>query len=288
MKSQWVKLSATAVGAAALGTAVTVFVIEGTAVARLGADGAGVTIAAGERWTRGETGPTSFRAPAMVASAAEVSAAPEPELAALSKPELIALVSRLRDEKEELLRQRSVRKPTNDWPLPPTTGRYRSTPEELQELASRGTIRLRRPMLPIPEAVATDLRVSPQELDGIKAAVEASADRLHQGLLALYGEIGGDPALAGTLASSTLMGEIQNKSLKDEWAISLRQAAKERAGLVPAERNASPMLRAFRLEVAEDDKVLDALDQILGPARAEQFMNHESGGAGVSTFMAGP
>jgi len=48
------------------------------------------------------------------------------------------------------------------------------------------------------------------------------------------------------------------------------------------------MLRAYRLLWQEEDRVLDELDALLGPARAEQLVNHESMSHNSMTTRSGP
>lgn len=122
MKTQWMKLSTVAMTAAAVGGGLTLFVVDGHASVRQG-DAPQVEVKAGERWKVGETKPSAYRAPApvVVAAVAKPEAVPvalsgestrptNPQLAALSPPELIAMIERLSDEKESLLKQREALK----------------------------------------------------------------------------------------------------------------------------------------------------------------------------------
>jgi hypothetical protein len=97
--------------------------------------------------------------------------------------------------------------------------------------------------------------------------------------------MGGDP---GTLAPDTLFNEIRGKSLGNEFADAVRTVANERAGLVPRAPGGTQMLRAYRLLVDEDLAVIGQLEQILGPRRAEQFLNHEALGNHDHGFRVGP
>jgi hypothetical protein len=75
-----------------------------------------------------------------------------------------------------------------------------------------------------------------------------------------------------------LLQEIQSKTLPRDRDLASLTATRERGGL---ERPTSPdagsaLLRAYRLFYREEDRVLEELDALLGPARAEQFMNHQN------------
>jgi hypothetical protein len=304
MKTQWMKLSTVAMTAAAVGGGLTLFVVDGHASVRQG-ELPQVELKAGEQWKAGEAKPTSFRAPApAVAEASVKAAAPvaltsestrtgSPELAKLSQPELVAMVQRLSDEKESLLKQREELKKKLDGNDHPKRNYYRQTPEELVDLAKQGELRVRGPQLSgqetkIDDKVKDELRMTPEEVAGAKAIFENSTERAHQGLLAYYKELGGDPSLAGTLGSDALFNEIRTKSLKGDWDEAVRLSANERAGLVPAGTTGTPVLKALRMLIGEDDRVLNELDQLLGPARAEQFLNSENTAHHNHGFGVGP
>ena len=292
MKTQWMKLSTVAMTAAAVGGALTLFVVDGHASVRQ-SEGPPLELKAGERWKAGDAKPTSYRAPAL--AVAEVAKAPQPvaaltgestrptspELAKLSQPELIALVGRLSDEKESLLKQREALKKKFDGDERPRRNFYRFSPEELTELAKKGEVDIRGPQLggqetKIDDKVRDELRMTPEEVAAATAIFETSTARAHQQLLAFYKEIGGDPALGSTLGSDALYNEIREKSLKDDWTDAVRQTANERAGLSSPGVSGTPVLKALRMLVGEDERVIAELEQLLGPARAEQFLNNEN------------
>lgn len=301
MKTQWMTLSTVALTAAAVGGGLTLFVVDGHASART--DGAApVEVQAGQQWKEGTRAPTPIRAPAAVA---EVEA-PEPkaltgkpagvggpELPKLSKQELIAMVGKLSGERDSLLQQRDALTRKLDGREQPKGNYYRQSREELNDLAKQGELRLRGPQLSgqetkIDDKVRDGLRLSAAEVAGAKAIFERSTERAHQELLSLYKELGGDPSLAATLGSDALFNELRTKSLKGDWEEAVRRSANERAGLLPAEPGGTPVMKALRMLVAEDERVLDELDALLGPARAEQFLNHENTSHHRHGFGVGP
>jgi hypothetical protein len=298
MKTQWMRLSTVAMTAAAVGSALTLFVVEGHASVRQG-DAAPVELRAGEQWKAFEPRPTPSR-PAVAAAEPEPAKAlvgeppaANPQLAKLSRPELVAMVERLNVEKESLLAQRAALTQKLDAKEKPNGNYYRQSREELADLAGQGELRLRGPQLSgqetkISDAVKDALRLTPEEVAGAKAIFERSTERAHLGLLAFYKELGGDPSLASTLGSDALFNELRAKSLKGDWEEAVRRAANERAGLLPQEAGGTPVLKALRMLAGEDDRVLDELDALLGPSRAEQFLNHQDTAKHRHGFGVGP
>ena len=301
MKSQWMKLSTVAATAAALGGGLTLFVVDGHASVRQ-AEGVPVVVQAGEQWKSGEAKPTSFRGPAVAQAAAKSSSAlaAEPtrsaELQALTPPQLIAMVETLRDEKEALLKQReALKKQIDGDERHPDRNYYRLAKEELLASAQKGELRLRGPQLSgeetkIEDKVRDDLAMTPEEVAKVKEIFEASVARTRAGLLAAYKEIGGDPNQASTLGSETIFNEVRAKSLKNDFAESVRSLADERAGLIPQGDPAAgpPIMRACRLFIVEDERVISELEKLLGPRRCEEFLNHAETSHSNHTFGVGP
>ncbi len=245
MKTQWMKLSTVAVTAAALGGGLTLFVVEGHARVRQGS-GVPVVVKAGETLAPGATTPVK------TAAAHAVPQANDP---------VEQLKAKL-DEKE----------------TPPKRNNYRLAPEELTALAQKGEVRLRGPQLSgaelkIDPKVLEDVGLSADDAAKVKAIYAASTARVRDGLAGLFREMGGDP---GTLGTDTVFNEIRGKSLGAEFADAVRTVANERAGLAQRSAGGTPMLRAYLLLVDEDLAVIAQLEQLMGPRRAEQFLNHDA------------
>lgn len=300
MKTQWMKLSTVAVTAAALGGGLTLFVVDGHASVRQG-EGVPVVVQAGERWKSGDAKPTSFRAaavpgeePAKAALTGESTrpSTPPSDLSGLTQPQLLAMVETLRDEKEALLSQREALKKADERPK---RNYYRMEQEELIASAKKHELRLRGPQLggnetKIEDAVRDDLAMTPEEVAKVKEIFEASNTRVRTALVALYKEIGGDPNLASTLGTETIFNELRSKALKNDFANSVRALANERAGLSPASNPSSgpPVMRASRLFIIEDERVISELEKLLGPRRAEEFLNHPKVHHNDNVFGVGP
>jgi len=307
MKTQWMKLSTVAVTAAALGGGLTLFVVDGHASVRQG-DGAPLVLQAGEQWKTGDARPTPYR-PAKVAAAAP-SAAPgaaaltgestrptgAADLQALTQPQLVAMVEGLRDEKESLLKQReALKKKIEGEDERPARNYYRLAQEELLASAKKGELRLRGPQLSgmetkIDDKVRDELGLTASEIARVREIFEASTARTRTGLLALYQEIGGDPNQASTLGTETIFNELRAKSLKDDFPDSVRTLADERAGLIAPRDPAAgpPVMRACRLFIVEDERVISELEKLLGPRRSEEFLNHPKTSHNDHTFGVGP
>lgn len=301
MKTQWLKLSTVAMTAAAVGGGLTLFVVDGHASVRP-ADAAPIEVKAGERWTPGQTQGSPARPAGPVADAVQPKESPavkvtEPsgpaDLSQLTRPELVAMVERLRDERESLLSQREQLKKKLDGKDQPRRNYYRFSPEELTDLAKQGEFRLRGPQLSgnetkLDDKVKDELRLTPEEVAGVKAIFETSTERAHEGLLGFYKELGGDPSLASTLGSDPLFNEIRSKSIKGDWDDAVRLVANERAGLVSPTANGTPVLKALRMLLAEEERTLNELDALLGPARAERLLSHDSYPHHSHGFGVGP
>lgn len=304
MKSKWLELGGVGAAMAALGSAVTVVVMSGTATATDPGVPA-VTVRAGESWRPG-TSPARLAVtaaalpPALVADVGPAGsgvAQVKPEYAAFSREQLVAMAESLRDEKEKLLTERAALKKKladAENPQPQARNYYRFDPEELAEAAKKGELRLRGPQLgEHPAKLTPKMRdatgLNDSEAKAVEDIFNASTRRSRERLVALYKEIGGDPRSADTLSSQSLLSEIRDKALTGEFAAAVRQLANERAGLVPpGDPNAgSAILRALRIFVSEDAWVLDELDRLLGPRRAESFLNGDVPKSD-SSFGVGP
>jgi hypothetical protein len=157
---------------------------------------------------------------------------------------------------------------------------YHLPPEALKASADKGELRLRLPQLrdepvKVDDKAVSDVGLSDDERQKITDLYQASHDKLRTGLASLYREMGGDASAAATLSAESLMHEIQSKSLKGDLANAVNEAALERAGLPPlaGQQPGPPVTQAFRLLWQEDDQTVDALDALLGPARAESYLN---------------
>lgn len=306
MKTEWMKLSTLAATAAAVGGGLTLFVVDGHASVREGS-GAPVVLKAGEQWKSGDARPTSYGASKTAPSAAPVAAAlvaaptrpttAAAELATLSTPELIAMVEKLRDEKESLLKQREELKKKLEHPeqRPDRSNYYRFAQEELLASAAKGELRLRGPQLSgletkINDQVRDDLSLTAEEMARVREIFEASSARTRTTLIALYKEIGGDANQASTLGTETIFNELRAKALKDDFAESVRTLADERAGLIPPGNPAAgpAVMRACRVFIVEDERVITELEKLLGPRRAEEFLNHAKSSHNNNVFGVGP
>lgn len=312
MKSHWVKLSSVAATAAAVSSGLTLFVVEGHA--SVGKENATpIRVEAGERAGAGDAKATSWKPTDQVAALTGSPTRPgagtttpeptmqrgDPRLKAMSQPELVALAERLLDEKEAVLREREeLKKKLSEA----ETGGghedrnyYRFQPEELLASAKKGELRLRGPQLleeefKLDAKVREDVALTPDEEAKVKAIYQASRERARAATLTIYGEIGGDPGSAGTLATHTLFNEIRGKALKGDFANAVRQLANERAGLAQPVSAAAqtPIMRALKVFIEEDERVIAELEQLLGHRRAEEFLNHENSSHSNSVYGVGP
>lgn len=301
----WRKLGPALAGAA-VGSAVTLVVLDGSAEVR-NTTAPPVTVAAGERWTGGKVervgrGPAAAPAVAGVRPVADTphtgETPPEPATETMSREALVAEVRALREAREQLLRERHALRRQLDGSSGGHLrhGTYhRMAPEQLALDAEKGKLRLRLPHVfrgPDLEVydpeVARDVGLTPAEEQAIREIYAGSAQRVHRGLTELYIEMGGDPALAPEMAADSLFREIQGKSHDDDFKAAIRLAARERAGLVPAGADGPPIARALRLLWQEDERVVAELDRILGPDRARRFLDHEETSHSDATFEVGP
>ncbi|MBX7100284.1 MAG: hypothetical protein K1X89_21385, partial [Myxococcaceae bacterium] len=218
------------------------------------------------------------------------------ELGKLERPQLVAMVQALRDEKESLLKQRAeLQKALGTGEHGgdhPKRNYYRFEQEELLESAKKGEVRIRGPQIraegyTVKDSVRSDIGLTPDEGAKVEAIFARSTARVHDGLAALYQEIGGDP---GSLSSQSMLEELRSKSLGSDYADAVRLLANVRAGLAapPAPGTGSAISRAYFLFDAEDRRVIDELDALIGPARAEALLNHPDVGHSNNTFGVGP
>jgi hypothetical protein len=307
MKSQWMRLSTVAMTGAVAGGGLTLFVLDGHASVG-GKNMLELKLAAGEWAQAGDSHPTSWKGAQASALSGEptrpVGSAPsmqrgDPRIAAMSRPELVALVEKVLDEKEAVVREREGLKKKvaelEEGAGADDRNYYRFQPEELVAAAKRGELRLRGPQLEqhdinIDSKVRDDLALTPEEEAKVKAIYEASADRARASVIALYRELGGDANAASTLSTNTLLAELRDKALKDEYPNAVRQLANERVGLTAkGDPNVGPpILRAYRVFMLEDERVIGELEQLLGHRRAEEFLNHEQTSHSNHTFGVGP
>lgn len=303
----WGKLGPAVAGVLA-GGAATFLVLDGTAEVKAGAV-APVQLAAGERAIAGRDGVQLASArSALVASAAEPGRErkePRPdeppaagaEPATMSREALIAEVVRLRDEREALLRDyhRTARQLEEAGSRGGGRGTYyRLSHEQLVADAEKGRVRLRLPHVYAPPGermwsseVTDDLALTQAEEAALKAVYDSSAQRIRGGLGALYVEIGGDPEALPELDAPRLFMELQRLSREDELKEAVRVAANERAGIVPLGTGGSAAVRALRLLWQEDDRVVEEVERILGPARAQRFLDHEKTSHADASFEVG-
>lgn len=291
---KWLRLPVAAT-AAAVG-AVTLFVLEGRARVTLDST-APVEVAAGQKWSSGSTRPSPIAtSAALTASAETVDSNPNQKTASsvkttletLSRDQLVSEVKRLKGENATLSQQnKEMQKRLHE--LDPKTAAqtenfYRTTPEELRARAEHGEVRLHPPAL-IDEGSHTfnpdlvrDVGLQPSEEAEIRNIYARSNQRLQDGLTSIYIGIGGDANVASTLDISGLLHEIGTKTPRQDVQAAGLIASRERAGLEqPSNPNeGSGVLRAYRLFWREEDQVLQELDQLLGPDRAEQFINHRN------------
>lgn len=306
MKREWMRLGGVGAAMAALGSAVTVVVMSGSASTTVPGE-APVVVQAGEAWRPGAA-PTKLAALAAnpaVTAGIDPLAEPLPTsskaataYAGYSREQLVALAESLRDEKERLLTERAqLKKALADAKEPGHAARnyYRFDPEELMASAKKGELRLRGPQLgERPAKLSAALRASTGLSDAEAQAVEdvfnGSTRRAKEQLVSLYREIGGDARSAETLSAQSLLSELRDKALPGQFEAAVRQLANERAGLVPPMDPAaqSAILRALRIYVNEDTRVLDELDRLLGPGRAEAFLNDGELPKSDNTFGVGP
>ena len=310
-KTQWafrsLKLPLAATAAAAAG--VTVLVLEGRAtVTREAAPP--VEVAAGQKWTSGNPWPTAITAPtALLANAEPVARKAEQpaagaraevdnrNLQALSRDQLVAEVVRLRAQNNSLAeRNQEIQRKLEQGDSKEQAKNenyYRADPAELRALAERGEMRLHPPPTLdghgiYGQNVVSDLGLTPEEEAKIREIYDRSAKAIRDGLVSLYVEIGGDANVANSLDSFALMRELQSKSTDRDAAV--RIAIRERGGLEqPGDPNqGSALLRMYRLLYGEEERLIAALDALLGPARAEEFLNHPNASHSTWSTTTGP
>lgn len=300
MKNWWMLGPATAVGALS-GAVVTLQVLRGEAKV-LAPEKAPLVVAAGQSWNRKAAIPQQAEvnrlgkdAQALLGSEGATREEPA-DLQSLSRAQLIARVEKLQDEKESMLRgQTQLRRQIVAEESQEGHGKrnyYRIAAEELQESAQKGQLRVRinlhgEPYV-VDDAVMKDVRLTPQEVAGIKSVYAQSQQRIRDTLLRSYREIGGDPNVGAGLSNITIFEELRAKSLEGEFAHVVRRIASERAGLAPQSAEGSSLMKTMREMWLEDDRVLTELEALLGTARAEQLLNHEQTNHSDQSWRVGP
>ncbi|MFT3839176.1 MAG: hypothetical protein QM723_19495 [Myxococcaceae bacterium] len=285
VKKDWIKLPSLA-----LAGGLTLFVLEGRAEAQTFSDK--VTVRAGQKWQPGS-------APTLLAAAPKSPGgqlAPPPHAGdpGASREQLLAEIEKLRDEKEALLKDREALK-AQLAELKPKRNFYRLSKAELVELANKNEIEVRGNMMEDDDFKLNDetvkkLNLTAAERSKILAIMADATKRAHEGVMKQYIAMGGDANLASTLSVVSMVNEIRMKAVGDDYPDAIRQLANERAGLAPAaDPNAGPVvLKTFRLLIAEDDRILDQLDALLGPSRAERMVNDETFGHSRHGYGVGP
>lgn len=285
VKKDWIKLPSLA-----LAGGLTLFVLEGRAEAQTFSDK--VTVRAGQKWQPGS-------APTLIAAAPKSPSgqlAPPPHAGdpGQTREQLLAEIEKLRDEKEALLKDREALK-AQLAELKPKRNYYRLSKAELVELANKNEIEVRGNMMEDDDFKLNDetvkkLNLTATERSKILAIMAESTRRAHDGVMKQYIAMGGDANLASTLSVVSMVNEIRMKAVGDDYPDAIRQLANERAGLVPAsDPNSGPVvLKTFRLLIAEDDRILDQLDALLGPSRAERMVNDETFGHSRHGYGVGP
>ena len=205
------------------------------------------------------------------------------------------MVEALRDEKESLLTQRAALKTKleeREGERHPQRNYYRFDQEELLASAAKGEARVRGPQLSgEPLKVDSEARenagLTAEEAAKVEAIFKASNVRVHDGLIALYAEIGGD---ASSLSTQTVFEELRSKALRNEFAEAVRLLADVRAGLTqrPAPGTGSAISRAFLLLDQEDQRTIAELEQLIGARRAEALLNDPKLSHSDHTFGVGP
>jgi hypothetical protein len=291
----------TPVAAVAAASVLTVFVSEGHATVTSRSRQT-IEVGAGQRWQAGDL---------VVAEASSAPATSKPTTNAgqtntsgavtdaMSREELLAEVAALRAERAKLLAQKAkLEQQLKGSGVGSRLGGrnyYRLSHEELKEAADRGELRLRNPQLSdrefkIRDGVVRELGLSEQEKQSIIDIYRRSHQRIHDGLAALYTQIGGDKSMATTLDGESLLREIESKSLKEQSTAAIREIANERAGN-PAAADQQPgpaITQAYRLLIQDENRVLDDLDALLSPARAEAFVNNPQSNHGDWVLLVGP
>ena len=308
MKNDWMKLGPAfaGVGAAAV---LGVLVLDGDATI-LAAEAAPVKVKAGEQWSAGDK---TVRPAAPAATALEPEALAHESLQPMSRDQLVAHIEALRNEKEALLRERAVLRrsveelqaqaappssstrklDTVDDPKQPRNY-FQLTPEELKASAEKGELRLRVALGE--EVPKVDLRAADEtgltaaERTAIDGLYSASKQRLLAGMRELYVESGGNAQVSWELSDETLLREIREKAIKGDYSSAIRQLANERAGLQPktGPGEGPTVLRAFRLVLEEDERFVAEVTALLGPRRAEAFLNHPGTPHSDNVFGVGP
>ena len=292
---KWLRLPIAATAVAAGG--VTLLVLEGRAKVTTDSN-ARIEVTAGQKWSSSDARATPIPSGAALTASADTLKSnpkqnPAPSVSppgstspeALTRDQLVAEVKKLRSENTALARRNDEIQKRLEDSDPKAQARkenyYRADPDELRALAERGEMRLHPPALGHTldldnPGVANDVGLRPDEVAKIRDIYERAERRLHDGLASLYVGMGADANVANSLETTALIQEIQSKTLLRDRNLAVLTTTRERGGL---ERPTSPdagsaLLRAYRLFYREEDRVLEELDALLGPDRAEQFMNH--------------
>jgi hypothetical protein len=294
---KWLRLPIAATAVAAGG--ITLLVLEGRAKVTTDSTPP-VEVTAGQKWSSRNARATPIASGAALTADADTLKSNPKQMAApsvsppgnnttieaLTHDQLVAEVKRLRSENTALARRNDeIQKRLEDSDPKAQAKKenfYRADPDELRALAERGEMRLHPPSLghtldsSATGSVASDLGLGPDERAKIRDIYERSGRRIHDGLVSLYVGMGADANVANSLETMALLQEIQSKTLPRDRDLAVLTATRERGGLEqPTNPDASSaLLRAYRLFYREEDRILEELDALLGPARAEQFMNH--------------
>jgi hypothetical protein len=213
---------------------------------------------------------------------------------------LMAEVEHLRAERESLLnQQRAELEKRTPYPeeeqeeKKPTF--FRHSPALLTAYAKHGTFSIRTPLLQNLEwdlgpAGEKESDLTAAELSQVTEIYRSAQKRTEERVRKIYLEIAGDVSKDKPLLPSELWGKIFLKTPPEAQADAIRILAKERAGLIPSGSGGSSpaFLAALRVQMEEENLLFDALERLLGPTRAERFVNGEHVPRFGSKFVAGP
>jgi len=203
--------------------------------------------------------------------------------ASLDREALVAEVGRLRQDREALIAEKTriaSRLASLEAKERPRGTYGRISREELLSSAEKGSVRIRLPHASGSddlwhERAATDASLTPDEEAALRKVYSDSSQRIHDQLVSLYTQIGGDASAAMEMSAYSLFSEIQAKSLPGDLDRAIRIAASERAGLSEIGTSGSALVRTFRMLWQEDDRVVAEVEQLLGAGRASSFLDHE-------------
>jgi hypothetical protein len=290
---QWTRLLPPAAAAVAV-SGVTVFVLAGRAEPAGVGSAPVAVVKGGEQWRSGAASPAPL----------EVAARPSPLVTA--RPSVEAELARVRAERDALVKQRDAllasrgttapapesRKP-EDEEVTEVGNPYRVSKDTLRRRAERGEFVFHGPFFTsasdkpsIPDAAANELGLTADEQRQVLEAARTFGNRVHDRLVDLYASEGGDRRAAEPMASTDVLDLLRRLPGTDKGEDAVKQIARELGGVAPPLANPSPMLRGFRVMAEEESAYLDALDRILGPARAEALLNAGGLGRMTSSFSS--